>query len=591
MKLFVSLFLSVIVVKTSGLDRVEGEYSNKNTNCTFSFVRLNSSLKVPIKSDEIIAESSHSCNTSSDCTPWSYCDDSEKCNCLNNNNQVFNCDFNETASILDCYCLTISPMKNTTEFGLCIYNCQSLQKINEFGLQTQYSPLPASALEMDEAMCGAFNRTGTLCGSCREGNYIRAYSYDMSCISCDPGWSDVIKFIAVAFIPLTLFYLLILYFQINISLSRVKGLIFFSQIVASPFIMRTYFINLAGQQSAYLLLIKIFGSFYGIWNLDFLRVLNFNICLSIEPLALLCLDYIVAVYPFILMVVTYAIAAAYDSRVKIVTVIVKPLTALFSLYKKNWKLRTSTIDVFSTFMILSSVKLACTCFDILIPVQVCETSSSNKCRLVLLYDATVPYFGEKHLPFAILAISMFLILAVIPVILLLFYQCQVCQKLLTVLLPRRWKLVLYTFLDSFQACYKTGKTGYQDYRWFTAMPFLVQFLLIGIYLSAILPSYLPLVTMVLTMYATIVILADPYKPKYKYISNNTVRPALFLASVAVSFSPSPYIQLFSLVTTTKIVLVFTLVLQAVYVTVISINWINRHRKFKLNLYYSRDQDK
>ena len=48
---------------------------------------------------------------------------------------------------------------------------------------------------IDVAICGAFNRTGPLCGSCRNGTYASAYSYDLSCISCEPSWLDIIKYI------------------------------------------------------------------------------------------------------------------------------------------------------------------------------------------------------------------------------------------------------------------------------------------------------------------------------------------------------------------------------------------------------------
>ena len=179
-----------------------------------------------------------------------------------------------------------------------------------------------------------------------------------------------------------------------------QGLVFFSQIIVSPFMMHIYFITLIGRPSTALTLLKILGIFHGIWNLDFFRILNFDICLSIHPLSLLCLDFVIAVYPIILIVVTYIIATAYDSQVKIVTVFIKRFAALFSLYKKNWNLRTSTIDSFSTFMILCSLKFLCTCSALLIPVSVCDTTRDSKCRLALFYDSSVQYFGEEHLPYS-----------------------------------------------------------------------------------------------------------------------------------------------------------------------------------------------
>ena len=566
MAVVVTLFLAVTIVVC--LCRAEETYQ---TRIKKSSVPENSSV-LSTTTNLLIVESSSSCNTSSDCTPWSYCDVHDTCKCFNNNNQVINCEVCETASILSCYCLSNDPVRNTTEVGICLFNCLSTEKMDKFGIHPQYTPLPGSPQELDDAMCGAFNRTGPLCGSCREGTYMRAYSYDLSCISCESSWLNVIKYIAVAFIPLTLFYVSILYLQINISLSRIQGLVFFSQIVASPFLMQRYFIRLTGRPSIALTLLKILGTFHGIWNLDFFRILNFDICLSIHPLSLLCLDFVIAVYPIILIVVTYIIATAYDSQVKIVTVFIKPFTALFSLYKKNWNLRTSTIDTISTFMILCSVKFLCTCSALLIPVSVCDISRDSKCRLALLYDSSVQYFGEEHLPYATLAISIFLIFTFLPMVLLMFYQCRVFQKILARLLPQRWRLVIYTFIDSFQACYNIGTTGYQDCRWFAATPFLVRFLLIVVYSSIVLYSSMPLAVMVLVMYAIIIIIADPYKAQYEGLSNNMLLSTLFLSSLA--FSETIYSGLHYAV----FYYVFILTLQLGYFTAFTIKWIIIRKK-------------
>ena len=570
MKMIYCLFLMVLT-NISCFCTAERNY----TNGSIQFYNLSTI-------DDIMSVPSYVCDFSSDdCTTWSYCDIHGICKCFQNDNLVFICDvYGRRISILSCYCLTLNSEENATEVGVCVYNCNSIKKIDEFGLQTQYSLLPTSVQELEDVMCGAFNRTGSLCGSCKEGTYTRAYSYDMSCISCEPSWFNVIKYIAIAFMPLTFFYLLVLYIQVNISLSRIQGFVLFSQCIASPLAARSIFVYLTGNMSTLSrTLVKTFGTFFGVWNLDFLRVLNFNICLSIEPLAILSLDFVVAVYPLFLMVITYIIAAAYDSRVKVVTLVMKPFIAVFSLYKNNWNVRTSLIDSFSTFMVLCHVKVSSTCSDLLIPVHICDTSSSNKCRLALLYDASIPYFGDKHFPYAILAICVLLVLIVFPILLLLFYQCNICRHILSVLLPSRCKLILHTFMESIQGCYKDGtETGYQDYRWFSAMSFLVHVFLLGIYSSILLVSFFPLGAMILVVYATIVIIADPYKSRFNDISTSVISFVLLLATGAIIILQFPSVN-------EKIIFpiaLFMLVFQIVYVAAITFKWINSHRRFKIS---------
>ena len=92
----------------------------------------------------------------------------------------------------------------------------------------------------------------------------------------------------------------------------------------------------------------------------------------------------------------------------------------------------------------------------------------------------MPYFGEQHLPYAILAISVLVIFVVLPGVLLLLYPLQCFQKFLN-LFPVRW-YVLYTFMDSILGCYKDGtQPGTRDCRWFASVFFFarVSYIVVG----------------------------------------------------------------------------------------------------------------
>ncbi len=57
------------------------------------------------------------------------------------------------------------------------------------------------------------------------------------------GWTNALKYVLVAFMPLTLFYVVILIFSINIPSSKLQGFVLISQIVTSPMLMRVFVLN------------------------------------------------------------------------------------------------------------------------------------------------------------------------------------------------------------------------------------------------------------------------------------------------------------------------------------------------------------
>ena len=82
----------------------------------------------------------------------------------------------------------------TIEFGSCIYNTF---------VKNLYATLPSSLSELNETMCGKlFNRTGILCGKCKDGHYPQAYSFDMNCIQCPNGSANWWKYLLAAYLVL-----------------------------------------------------------------------------------------------------------------------------------------------------------------------------------------------------------------------------------------------------------------------------------------------------------------------------------------------------------------------------------------------------
>ena len=185
---------------------------------------------------------------------------------------------------------------------------------------------------------------------------------------------------------------------------------------------------------------------------------------------------------------------------------------MISIFHKSWKVRTSLIDAFATFFLLSYIKIMNVTMDLLIPTEIYQLGL-NTPTVGLFYSPTVTYLGHDHLPYAIFALTVFIFFVIIPPFILILYPFQCFQKLLS-FIPLKWN-ILHGFIDSFQGCYKDGtEPGTFDCRWFSVLVLLIR-LLINFMLATNYSSdtlFLSTVILVL-LYLIAIINIQPYKRK------------------------------------------------------------------------------
>ena len=138
-------------------------------------------------------------------------------------------------------------------------------------------------------------------------------------------------------------------------------------------------------------------------------------------------------------------------KFEIIQFLWRPVTWLSTHYNHRWRSSNSLIEVFATFILLSYMKIINTSFDILMPVQP-HNISGERVGLYLYYNGSLEYFGNDHLPYAVLAIFMFVTFNLMPLLLLCLYPCRCFQSCLNCC--RLNGQVLRTFMDAFQGCYK-----------------------------------------------------------------------------------------------------------------------------------------
>ena len=105
--------------------------------------------------------------------------------------------------------------------------------------------------------------------------------------------------------------------------------IFISQIISSPSVMMlmntfTHFTeeHPADRGIHVMNSLEILATAFGIWNLDFFRMLYKPYCLhpNLSIIQVMCLDYAVATYPLLMIVSTYMFFELYE-RFKVVRVL------------------------------------------------------------------------------------------------------------------------------------------------------------------------------------------------------------------------------------------------------------------------------
>ena len=506
--------------------------------------------------------------TEHSCPTWTrYSASSKSCECGASIGGAVDChkvDFEHEVSLLRSYLMTYDVASSKELVGKTImgfsYNNRTVKL---------FKSLPTHRSELNN-VCKLFNRAGKLCGDCEEGYALSAYSYDLVCSNCTYSPSNWFKYLAAAYIPLTVFFVLVLVFRISATAPQLHGFVNFSQAVASGVIIRPILLSFHNRQVPSVICRFVF-SLYGIWNLDFLRTALPSICLNVSPLLLLALDYAIAFYPLVLIIVSYLLIELYARDFKPVVFMWKPFHKLcFSRLQKPLNLSSSMVNAFATFFLLSYVKILNTSFDLLIPTKIYDINGTS-IGFFLFYATSVDYFGQEHLPYGIIASFIFALFVLLPLLVMLLYPMRWFQKLLNFFHLRTH--VLHIFMDSFQGYYKDGtEPGTWDCRYFAATYLIVRLVLFIIYSFTLNLYFFFMGLFLLVSVAILWIIAHPYK--HEFSAYNSVDTAMclllalyFLGMLAVQFAGNEH---FAFVIVSFILVTAVLLVPLIYVSVITI---------------------
>ena len=356
--------------------------------------------------------------------------------------------------LLYCHCMSYSAILNTTVVGYCLGMCS----------RTIHETIHACNMtELDNATCGSLHRTGQMCGDCKEGYAPSVYSYNLACVECSDYKYNWLKYIAVAFFPLTLFYVAVVIFRMGVMSRELQAYVLISQLLSAPGLLR--FLHLSTKDDPIgRTFFHVLSTTYGVWNLDFFRSLYPPFCLhpKLTTLHALVLDYAVAVYPMLLILITYVCVLLHDHS-RLIIWLWSPFHKCMVHLRREWHIRQSLIDVFAMFILLSYVKILNVSCDILIPTTLFDIYGHRVQHFFVYFDGTVQYFKGTHVYFAVLALTMCFIFNIVPLVLLAFYPSHCFQMFLNHFQIRSQTLA--TFMDIFQGNFKTQP---YDCRYFAA---------------------------------------------------------------------------------------------------------------------------
>ena len=169
------------------------------------------------------------------CPTWMYRSDKGQCVCGNSPKNVIFCNnISQEVIIMDSFCLTSCSQDNKQAMvGRCLY-AQNRGKI-AIG---RYIKVDRNIFKQDQQLCRELNREGLLCGQCTKYHFVSPYSYDLKCYKCNSSLvTNIILYVTVAYVPLTLFLAIIVIFHISFSTPRLNLVIYLCQNYSIPAIM------------------------------------------------------------------------------------------------------------------------------------------------------------------------------------------------------------------------------------------------------------------------------------------------------------------------------------------------------------------
>ena len=392
------------------------------------------------------------------CPTWFYYNN-ETCECGWQLGGKVHCNQQEmTAEIIDGFCATSTEQEGLYYAGYCPL------RHTKNNSDRMFSELPSDPDLLNDTMCGPYNRTGLLCGRCIDGYGPAVYSLDMKCADCSniSIGSAISLYLFLELIPITLFFICVVLFRLNITAGPLLGYVLFCQIyyTAVGYEIFIYDYILSHVPTAVWIL-----TLCGIWDLQFFKSVISPFCISskLTGIDIQMLNLVTAIYPVLLVIITWILMELHARNYRIIQILWKPFSILFNKLKITAVTSDAVIHAFATFILLSATTLSYAMVTINNRIHVYRSTDGAIYKQVLYYDPTITVFSHKHVIYLVLAVVAFILLVLIPSLLLCVYPTRIYGCLSQVVSARK-RLAITAFAEAINNCFKDGLNGTRDHR-------------------------------------------------------------------------------------------------------------------------------
>ena len=391
-------------------------------------------------------------------------------------------------SILTGFCMTHSFKTQQTLLALCPYNTHQANSSNFF------ITLPSEVPELNFFMCRRVRREGDLCSRCVNSTGPSIHNSGKVCLHLSNLALKWPAFVLIEVILPTVFFFSVLFCKVRATSGPLNALIFFCQMLSCLVEQERSYLeaslgyyssdqrNISTSEEVRIVIMELIGTFYGFWNNQLLLFISFSVSSSISVIQVIASEYVSALLPFFLVVLSWTFITLYNRMQKFRLVAFSRKLFLRCLRKlKVWDPIDSIIQAFATFILLSYTKVIVVSLKLLAPTIAYNQSGPLDYK-IMPYDASIHFLSKGHLPYFVLAVFMLTAFCVVPFLVLCLHPMACFQDLLDQLkISGRAQIRLRTFIDAYTSCYidPTDTPSKKDFRYFASLYFLIRFIFLS----------------------------------------------------------------------------------------------------------------